>query len=411
MAANMLKVKTIEGAKARAKPYRLADGDCLYVLVAPSGVKSWQVRYRHDGKQQTATLGKVGDVSLAQARTLAREARERAGMGEHLTQAKRLSRARRVAAASNTFGAIASGWLRREARRNNWSADYAAEATRSIEKHLAPLFGLPVDQITAAITAPLLAKLERSAPAMEAKVWRRLNGVLDRAVDLGAIPSNPLPRRRARKGATKHFPAVTSLPDVGAILRAAAAADPCKGIQRAHLLLVFTAQRVGEVVGAQWAEFDLDAGTWTIPRDRMKKKDEDRPAHVVRLPPMLLAKLVEWKAADGVTSECVCPAPRDVSKPITPEGVEKHYRDALGLSGRHSPHSWRATFKTTCANAGKDRDTSESQLDHLIGDKTESAYDRAERIALRVQLMRWYEEQLHAAQRGAQIIPLTAGVA
>src|SRR5205823_12044938 len=121
-----------------------------------------------------------------------------------------------------------------------------------------------------------------------------------------------------------------------------------------HLLTTFTAQRIAEVVGAQWAEFDFDAATWSIPRARMKIRDQRRGPHLVPLPKGLLAEMRRWREADGADALLVCPAPRDPARPITPEAVEKHYRNALGLAGKHSPHSWRSTFKTLCADAGKD---------------------------------------------------------
>lgn len=403
-----LTVKFIDGLKAAGKPYRETDGIVpgLFLLVGATGTKSWQLRYRHDGKQQTASFGKYPVVGLAEARKRAQEARQHAHDGEHLTRHKRAIKARKTAAASNTFDVLAAAWLRSEAARKGWTESYIEEATASIDRHLSALKGIPVDQIKAAMTAPILERIERAAPAMEEKVWRRLYAIMDYAVTKGAVEQNPLPRRRAAKRAAKHFPAVVDLPGVGAILRVAAASDPCKGIRRAHVLLVYTAQRVSEVVGATWDEFDLDAGTWAIPRSRMKKKDKDRGDHVVPVPPVLLATLKQWKADDGGSSRFVCPAPRDANKPITPEACEKSYRDALDLGGKHSPHSWRSAFSTVCREAGKDRDVIESQLDHQTGNKTESAYDRAKRIELRRDLLAWYEATLVAARDGAAVIPL-----
>ena len=89
----------------------------------------------------------------------------------------------------------------------------------------------------------------------------------------------------------------------------------------------------------------------------------------------------------------VCPAPRDATRAITPEGVEKYYRDALKLQGKHSPHSWRSAFSTVAREAGKESDVVEAQLDHVVGTKVASAYDRSKRLQLRRELMRWYERQ------------------
>ena len=424
MAKHLLSDRRIRTAKAQAKPYRLFDGDGLALWISPTGAKSWQLRYRLHGKEQTATLGKLGRLTLIEARVRAEQLRKLAADGEHLTTVKRRDRLQRKADAANTFGVVAVGWMAREARRQKWTPDYLDEVTASLRNHLAELDALPIGKVNAPTVAPLLRRIEARAPMMLEKVRPRLNAILDYAVEHGLLPGNPLPAiRRGRKVARRHYPAMTSLADLGAILRAARAADPCKGIQRAHLLLAFTALRVSEVVGAKWGEFGLDgvdvligdtqrtrrdpaAGNWSVPRERMKRKDEARGAHVVPLPSALLASLREWRDADGVGAVYVCPAPRDAIRPITPEGVEKFYRNALRLGGKHSPHSWRAAFSTVAREAGKDGDAIEAQLDHVVGSKIAAAYDRARRLALRRDLMQWYERQLIAARNGAAVVAI-----
>ena len=427
MAKHLLTDRHVRNAKAKAKPYRLFDGDGLALWVSPTGARSWQLRYRLDGAEQTATLGKFERLTLGQARTAADAARKLAAEGEHVTAAKHAAKAKRQADADNTFETFAAAWVEREARRAKWTPDYKGEVAASLRNHLSDLNRLPMTKITAAVTAPVLLAVEKTAPLMLEKVRPRLRAILDDAVEHGIIPGNPLPAvRRRRKVERKHFPAVTDLAGLGAILRAARAADPCKGIARAHLLLAFTALRVSEVVGAAWTEFELDgvdvpigetqrtkrdsaAGNWSVPRERMKRKDTIRGPHVVPLPPILLATLREWRQADGADTRYVCPAPRDPSKPITPEGAEKFYRDALGLGGKHSPHSWRSAFSTVCREAGKDGDSIEAQLDHVVGNKVAAAYDRAKRLDLRRELMTWYETTLIAARDGAAVIALPGG--
>lgn len=407
MATHLLTDRHIRNAKPRATPYRLFDGDGLALWVSPTGAKSWQLRYRLDGKEQTATLGKINRLTLADARERADEMRKLAASGAHLTTVKRADKLQRRVEAANTFDVVAAGWIAREARRQKWRPDYLAEVQGSVRNHLSALNGIPIAKLNAPALAPLLRTVETRAPMMLEKVRRRLNAILDYAVEHGAIVGNPLPAlRRGRKVERRHYPAVTDLSKLGAILRAARAADPCKGIARAHLLLAFTAMRVSEVVGATWAEFDLPAAAWSIPRERMKRKDEARGPHVVPIPPALLAALREWRQIDGDGAPYVCPAPRDPTQPITPEGIEKFYRNALALAGKHSPHSWRSAFSTVCREAGKVGDVVEAQLDHVIGNKIASAYDRAARLDLRRDLMRWYERQLLAARDGAAVLSI-----
>jgi hypothetical protein len=81
-------------------------GAAFTFWVPPTGVKVWQLRYRHGGKPQTATLGKVSKVQcLAWARAVADKARSRVEAGGHLTRVKAVKKATKHTASANTFWA------------------------------------------------------------------------------------------------------------------------------------------------------------------------------------------------------------------------------------------------------------------------------------------------------------------
>jgi integrase len=409
----LLTDRHLRAAKPKARPYRLADGGGLYLYVAPTGVKSWQFRYRHDGRPQTATLGKVSSVQgLAWARAAAEEARGKAATGAHLTRVKAVARATRRATSKNTFSAVASDWVAQEARRSAWRPGYREQVKASLTNHLGDLNGLPIAEITAAIAMPHIRRVERTAPDMASKVRQRMRAIFDYAVEGGLMAGNPIPASHRRKKAAEraHLPAVLTRDGVGAILRAADVAEGCRGIKRAHMLAAFTGQRISEIVGATWPEFDLKAGVWSIPRDRMKRKDVERGPHLVPIPPRLLAVMREWQRADGDTAEFAMPAPRG-DGPVTREGVEKFYRRTLNLARKHSPHSWRAVLSTWANDAGEDSDAVEAQLDHVTGNRVKAAYDRAKRLQRRAELMAWHEDALIAARDGAKVVQLRRGKA
>ena len=407
MARHLLTDRQVQNAKPKAKPYRLADGDGLYLYVPLSGASSWQFRYRLGDKPQTATLGRLDRITLGQARAKAQDVRTLVADGHHVTAVRRVERAKRAAARTATFGVLSADWLKREARRAKWTADYQQEVKASLDNHLSSLGTLPVAEITTAIAAKPIRKVEDSAPDMATKVRQRLRSIMDYAAEQGLIPINPIPaaRRGKRSAQRTHLAAVTDHAGVGAILRAADVAEISRGVRRAHLLAVFTAQRIGEIVGARWDEFDLQAGAWSIPRERMKRKDAQRGPHVVPLPPQLLTLLREWHRADGDGAIYAAPAPHG-DGPITREAIEKFYRRTLELTGKHSPHSWRSVFSTWGRDAGKDADAVEAQLDHVIGTKQAAAYDRAKRLEIRRELMAWYEQQLLTARDGAKVVSL-----
>ena len=405
---HLLTDRHVRAAKPKAKPYRLADGGGLYLYVAPSGVQSWQYRYRHDGRPQTATLGKVStQQGLAWARNAGDVARSKASAGEHLTRAKAVAKATKRASSKNTFEVVAADWVAREARHSKWTPGYRVMVENSIENHLAGLNGLPIDSITAAIAMPHIRRVEKQSPDMASKVRQRIRGIFDYAVEGGLIVGNPIPASRRRRALSErsHLPAITDKERVGEILRAADTAEACRGIRRAHLLAVFTAQRMGEICKAEWREFDLGRGVWTIPRERMKVKKAERGPHTLPLPPQLLAAIREWRRSDGDGAVYACPAPRG-DGPITREGVERFYRKGLDLERKHSPHSWRAVLSTWANDAGEESDVVEAQLDHLTGSKIKVAYDRAKRFERRADLMQWHEDALIAARDGAKVLAM-----
>ena len=408
MAAHLLTDTQIRNAKPKKdKPYRLRDGEGLFLYVPTTGVKAWQLRYKLDKRHQTYTLGRLDRLSLAEAREEAAQKLKMVAQGLQLTTEKRLQRAQTIASSALTFGSYAKAWVKSESHRARWTEDYEDEVAASITNHLADLDSLPLTRITAAIAAPVLRRSERDTPDMAKKVRQRLRAIFDQAVEDGLVPANPIPVARRRKGASKrtHLPALTGRGEVGQVLRAADAAEVSRGVRRAHLLAAFTVQRVGEIVPAEWSEFDLETGIWAIPRVRMKMKDEDRGPHEIPLPSHLLSEVRDWRRMDGEDALFVCPAPRNDNH-VTREALEKFYRRGLGLSGKHSPHSWRSVIKSWCADAGKDKDVVEAQLDHIVGSRVENAYDRAKRINLRHALLSWYEEELLRARDGAKVIQL-----
>jgi integrase len=416
MAKNRLTDREVRNAKCPpGKPFqRFPDGEKLYLTVFPSGAKSFQFRYEQsNGKETIATLKGIG--GLAEARDEADRLRKIIAAGDDPQVLKHIERVARVAANEQTFRLTADAWLIDEGHRQKWTGSHAKEVEALIRNHLAKLDSIPITQIVARMTTPILKNLEKKVPGLAPRVARILYVIMDYAVEEDLMERNPLPLRRNANHKKKRFAAVTNLvPDpkkgihtsVGDILRAFdKLTDVHESARRAHLLLVFTAQRISEVVNARWKEFDLEDGNWTIPRERMKQKEEERGTHIVPLPPVLLAQLRAWHEADGVRAVYVCPAiHKKIALPV--EGIAKVYRDKLKLTKTHSPHSWRSVFKTVCEEAEKKYEVSEAQLDHIVGTKVGGIYDRSNRLEPRRELMTWYEGTIIAARDGATVLPL-----
>jgi hypothetical protein len=83
----MLAVIAIEKAKPKEKPYRLSDGNGLYLQVEKNGSKLWRFRYFFSGKENMLTLGSFPEVSLADAREKRDDARKLLAKGVNRPQA------------------------------------------------------------------------------------------------------------------------------------------------------------------------------------------------------------------------------------------------------------------------------------------------------------------------------------
>lgn len=71
----MLTQTAVQAAKPRDKPYKISDGNGLYLLIETNGSKLWRVRYFFDNKEKMLSLGAFPDVTIAQARAKRDDAR------------------------------------------------------------------------------------------------------------------------------------------------------------------------------------------------------------------------------------------------------------------------------------------------------------------------------------------------
>jgi integrase len=148
---------------------------------------------------------------------------------------------------------------------------------------------------------------------------------------------------------------------------------------RALEFLILTAARSGEVLGARWEEFDLEAATWTIPAARMKAGRPHRvPLSVAAL--AIAARLFETK-----TTGFVFPGQRQ-DKPLSGMSMEMQLR-RMGFD-HITVHGFRSSFRDW---AGEEtdypRELAEAALAHVVGDATERAYRRSDALERRRQLM------------------------
>ena len=370
---------------------RYGDGGGLYLHVDQANNKRWIYRFTIDAKTSERGLGSLNDVTLAQARALASEARKTAKSG--VSPVKEAKSVRKARSEKPTFGEVAIDFI--ATHKSSWkSAKHAAQWTMTIETYCSPILNIPVDEITTADVLKVLEPIWTRIPETAGRVRSRIENVWDSAQALEYIDenrSNParlkgkldklLPKRqKLTKG---HHPALPYDKMAGFMAdlqeREAVAA-------RALEFIILTAARSGEARGALWSEIDVKARVWTIPKERMKAS---KP-HRVPLTDRALEIIAEMKKIR--TSNFVFPGGKD-TKPLSdvaPEMLMRRmnikYTDDGGAAV--TTHGFRSTFRDWVKECTTyQREIAEAALAHIVGDKAEQAYSRGDALAKRREMM------------------------
>lgn len=373
----MAKLTAIEVKNAKAG--RHCDGKDLYLLVKPSGAKSWVLRIQVDGKRRDYGLGPVDIVSLQEAREKALEGRKLAKAG--LDPSLEWKKAREV---MPTFEQAARRYY--ETVKNGWrNGKHVAQWLSTLETYAFPQIGRrPVDQIDAAAIQSVLLSIWLEKPETARRVKQRIGAVLDFAHGQGWRPTEA-PMRAISKGLPRQGGKVRHLAampyaEVPAFMNEIALLSPTAG-RLALQFAVLTAARSGEVRGASWKEIDWDRAQWNIPADRMKAGE----AHSI---PLSKAALRILKQAQDLPqderTDLVFPGLR--GQPLSDMTLTKALKAAVGAG--QTVHGFRSTFRDWVAEQTKfPGDWAEAALAHTLPNKVEAAYRRTKFLDQRRKLM------------------------
>lgn len=392
---------SIRTAKPKEKLYRLPDANGLCLEVTPTGSKLWRYRYRYDGKAKMLALGAYPAVTLLEARQKRDAARQQliAGIdpGEHKKAAKVVARAEAL-----TFEAVAREWYAYNAPR--WAESTAYKAKLYLENDLLPVIG---SRPVAAITRPDLVELVRKVEARgtlnaAGKIRQWLHQIYRYALAKGVVESNPatdLDVVAAPAKAARHHPHV-SFAELPELLEKLETAKLSSLTRWAINLLTLTAVRPGELRAAPWVEFDLDAATWTIPKERMKAR---RP-HVVPLPRQAVAILRQLHEVTG-SYALLFPGQQSAARPMSENTINKALR-IMGYEGRQTGHGFRHLLSTELNGRGYNRDWIERQLAHGDKDEIRDTYNHATYLEQRREMMQAWADSIDALCAGANVVSI-----
>jgi integrase len=369
----LLTNKKIDGAKPKAKPYKLADAHGLYIHILPSGTKSWRFNYKHEGKNKTHTFGSYPNVGLADARQMLNDFKRDLEQG--------------IDEVSMSFDTLKRDWLihRKQTLKN---AKHKQQIEYRLDTFVSPHIGKrAIDTLKRADFVKIVQAIQSVGIIETAhRVATHIRQVMDYAVDLGLIESHSANglSRVLQTPKVKHMGCIP-VEDAGTLFKAIDSYD--EPVTRLGLILAaITFVRTNEIRFMRWDEIQDDK-FWVIPESRMKMK---KP-HVVPLSDYALKVLKELEIYTG-DYEYVFQSPTRPKHPIS-ENTLLFALYRLGYRGKMTVHGFRALASTVLNEQSPfSHDVIERQLAHKETDQVRAAYNRAEYLDERIKLMAWWSD-------------------
>jgi integrase len=378
--AKAVRILTARSIASITELGRHADGDGLYLKVRESGSKSWIFMWKTSGKRTEIGLGPISSVTLAKAREQAQKARELVREGKDPRSILNPT------SGIPSFGAVADELI--ADMESSWRNEkHKAQWCMTLTQYCKAIRNLPVDKIETSHVLSVLKPLWSTRPETASRLRGRIEAVIAAATAKG-LRSGPNPAQW-RNHLDRLLPKRTKLS------RGHHSAMPYKNMPAFILRLreltslsalaleftILTAARSGEVYGAQWKEFDLEAVIWTIPATRMKAGVEHRVPLSLRAIEILNI-LKKYKQSDFVfagrsnkqmSNMAMSMLLRKLEPSVTVHGMRSTFRDWAGEMTNYP------------------REIAEMALAHRVGDETERAYRRGDALEKRRELMNEWE--------------------
>lgn len=374
-----------KNTKPTDRPIKLADSGGLFLHVKPNGGKYWRLKYRFMGKEKLLALGVYPEVSLEEAREQRTQAKKILASGQDPADAKKQEKRLAQANYDNSFERIAHEWY--ATKKDSWTPNYASNLMKRLEADIFPPLGnRPIGDITARELLDAIRKIEARGAVDIAKRALQVCGQIFRyAVIAGFAERDP---SSDLKGALKTVKSKShahlkedELPEYLAKLESYDG-HPLTVLALRFLLLTFV--RSAELREATWTEINWDKAEWRIPAERMKMREQ----HVVPLSSQSLAILWQIQERSGNRKHLF--PNQHHPRGCMSENTLLYSLYRMGYHSRATAHGFRSTASTILNENGFRPDVIERQLAHSERNSVRAAYNHAEYLPERRDMMQWW---------------------
>ncbi len=376
----------VRAAKPGTKTITLNDGGGLQLEVRPTGSKLWRYRCTINGKRTRLSIGEYPAIGLKAARL------QRDALKEKISQGldPRIKEEPTVVP-SETFSVMVDRYL--DHYRENRNEKYWEGVESLFRRDAIPIIGeYPINQIKAKQIIPIVQAVQaRGALESGKRLFTQISKVFKFAVSHGEAERNPcadIDRSMIlQKPTGRKYPTITDPEEIDKLMKAINRYTGWIMVRLGLLFLAYSTARPGNVRLAEWDEIDWDNKLWIIPAHKMKTGEQ----HTIPLSNQLLEILTLAKHYRQGGSY-IFYSNRNTNAPMSDVTLGKALRTTIGYSNdRIVPHGFRAMFSTIAhEQSGFSSDIIEVQLAHKVGSKVAQAYNRAQYLDQRKELLAWW---------------------
>jgi integrase len=370
------------------KPGKFFDGHGLYLLVNKSG-KYWRYDYRFQSRRKTLSLGVYPKVSLKEARTAHGDARELLDQGFDPSHLRKISKKANVEFSDNSFENIANEWLANQ----SWTEGHKRTVVSRLKNYIFPALRYRlVDEIKALDVLNICKDIEgKGAIETAHRVKTICSQVFCHCVATGRIESDPCRdlSRALKKVTPKHMAAITDPKGIGELLRAIEGYSGQESTKAALLLAPLVFVRPGELRHAEWSEIDVKEAIWEISADKMKMKR----AHIVPLSKQAIKIINDIQPFTG-KGRYIFPALTNPNRPMSDNTVNAALRRLGYVKEEMVGHGFRSMASTQLHELNQPSHLIEKQLAHIERNSVKAAYNHAEYLTERREMMQFWADYL-----------------
>ncbi len=386
----------------------MTDGRGLFLWIVPTGGKLWRWKYRFQGVGKQMSFGRYPDITLADARERHASARRLLASGIDPMMQRKTEKTANRDTNGLLFREVAAKW--HEHWKDGNSAHHVRATWSRLESNVFPVIGgSAITEIEAPqIVAMVKAIQDRGKLEIAKRAFETTGQIFRYAVAHGHAKRNPAADIKPGdilKSRQKVNHARVSAKELPALLRAIELYRGKHITRLAMKLMAMTFVRTGELIGAKWEEFDLEAARWNIPAQRMKM----RTPHIVPLSTQALEVLALLRQLNG-NSELVFPGERDPMKPMSNMTILEALK-RMGYGGEMTGHGFRGVASTILHEQGYPHEHIELQLAHAPRNAVSAAYNHALYLEPRSRMMQGWSEFLEQIRRGVKMLPFRSGTA